>query len=182
MVNYGTTELAKAYRTVRNNTIQIARDIPEDKYDFRAAPDTRSVRELLGHIATITMIHYDFHRDRRLTTLAGYDFPALMARSSAAANKHRSKSELIALLESEGEKFVHWVEALDDNFLNETYTDPMGLNPRTRFEHLLSAKEHEMHHRGQLMLIQRMIGVTPHLTREAQERRARAAAAAAAKS
>ena len=180
MVKYGTTELAKAYLTVRRNTIRIAEDIPEDKYDFKVAPDTRSVRELLGHIAVITMIHYDFHRDRRLTTLAGYDFPAFMARSNAEANKRRSKAELIALLESEGDKFAHWLQSLSDDFLNETYTDPMGQNPRTRFEHLLSAKEHEMHHRGQLMLIQRIIGLTPHLTREAQERRARAAAAAAA--
>jgi uncharacterized damage-inducible protein DinB len=176
MVNYGTAELAKAYRTVRRNTIQIAKDIPEDKYDFRAAPDTRSVRELLGHIAMIPLIHYDFHRDRRLTTLAGYDFGAFTARSNAEANKPRTKAELIELLEREGDKFAQWLESLDDKFLNETYTDPMGQNRRTRFEHLLSAKEHEMHHRGQLMLIQRIIGLTPHLTREAQERRARAAA------
>src|SRR3954465_8942934 len=177
MVNYGTTELAKAYLTVRRNTIQVANDIPEDKYDFKAAPDPRSVRELLGHIAVITMLHYDFHRDRRLTTLAGYDFMAYMTRSNAEANRKRSKAELVALLESEGEKFAQWLESLDDKFLNETYTDPMGQNPRTRFEHLLSAKEHEMHHRGQLMLIQRILGVAPHLTREAQERRARMAAA-----
>jgi uncharacterized damage-inducible protein DinB len=38
---------------------------------------------------------------------------------------------------------------------------------------LMSVKEHEMHHRGQLMLIERMIGVVPHLTRQMQERMAR---------
>jgi uncharacterized damage-inducible protein DinB len=37
---------------------------------------------------------------------------------------------------------------------------------------LLSAKEHEMHHRGQLMLMERMIGIVPHLTRQMQERMA----------
>lgn len=179
MVKYGSTELAKAYRVVRNNTLQIARDIPDDQMGFRASADTRSVAELLGHIAVITMLHYDFHRDRRLTTLKGYDFPAFLARSNAEASRPRTKGELIALLEAEGEKFASWLESLSDDFLNETYTDPMGQNPRTRFEHLLSAKEHEMHHRGQLMLIQRMLGLTPHLTREAQERRARAAAAKA---
>lgn len=26
-------------------------------------------------------------------------------------------------------------------------------------------KEHEMHHRGQLMLVERMLGIVPHLTR-----------------
>jgi hypothetical protein len=28
---------------------------------------------------------------------------------------------------------------------------------------ILSVKEHEMHHRGQLMLIERVLGITPHL-------------------
>ena len=37
-----------------------------------------------------------------------------------------------------------------------------------------------MHHRGQLMTMQRMIGLVPHLTREMQERMARSAAAAGA--
>jgi uncharacterized damage-inducible protein DinB len=45
---------------------------------------------------------------------------------------------------------------------------------------LMSTKEHEMHHRGQLMLLQRMIGLTPHLTRQMKERMARRAAAAQA--
>jgi hypothetical protein len=35
-----------------------------------------------------------------------------------------------------------------------------------------------MHHRGQLMLIQRMLGQLPHLTRQMQERMAAAAARA----
>jgi hypothetical protein len=36
-----------------------------------------------------------------------------------------------------------------------------------------------MHHRGQLMLIERMIGIVPHLTRDFQERVARMQAAQA---
>ena len=35
---------------------------------------------------------------------------------------------------------------------------------------LLSVKEHEMHHRGQLMLIERQLGIVPHLTRERETR------------
>jgi uncharacterized damage-inducible protein DinB len=33
---------------------------------------------------------------------------------------------------------------------------------------LLSPKEHEMHHRAKLMLMERMLGIVPHLTREHQ--------------
>ena len=48
---------------------------------------------------------------------------------------------------------------------------------KSRLEMLMSAKEHEMHHRAQLMTFERMIGVVPHLTRErmAQARQAQPA-------
>jgi len=41
----------------------------------------------------------------------------------------------------------------------------------TRFEMLLGVKEHEMHHRAQLFLIERMVGIVPHLTRARQAAR-----------
>ena len=41
---------------------------------------------------------------------------------------------------------------------------------------LLSVKEHEMHHRAQLMVYERLLGLVPHLTRERQARMARPAA------
>jgi uncharacterized damage-inducible protein DinB len=47
-----------------------------------------------------------------------------------------------------------------------------GMTPpdKSRFEMILSVKEHEMHHRGQLMLIERIIGIVPHFTREMNAR------------
>jgi uncharacterized damage-inducible protein DinB len=175
---YGSSELAAAFRTVRNNTIQIADEIPEDQYDFVAAPGTKSVSQLLRHMAYANIMYYDFNRDQRVTTLKGYDFGALMGRIHAEESKPKTKAEIIALLKTEGEKFAAWLASLSPEFLAETFTDPMGQNPKSRFENLLSAKEHEMHHRGQLMLMQRMLGMTPHLTRQREERsRARATAA-----
>jgi uncharacterized damage-inducible protein DinB len=180
MAQYGPKELANAFRTVRGNTLQIAREIPDDKYDFVAAPGVRSVSQMLRHIAYVDLLYYDFHRDRRITTLQGYDFGALIGRSHAEEAKPLDKNGIIALLEERGERFASWEESLTSDFLGETFTDPMGQNPKTRLENLMGAKEHEMHHRGQLMLIQRLIGITPHLTRQREERaRARAAAATA---
>jgi uncharacterized damage-inducible protein DinB len=42
---------------------------------------------------------------------------------------------------------------------------------------ILGVKEHEMHHRAQLMLMERMLGITPHLTRQMQARMAATQAA-----
>jgi uncharacterized damage-inducible protein DinB len=168
MTGYGATELATAFRGVRKNTLQIAQDIPEDKYDFVAAPGVQTVSEMLRHIAFGPMLYVDMHAERRVTTLKGYDFAGAIGRSSAEEKKPRNKAEIIALLTAEGERFASWLESLSPEFLAETFTDPMGQSPRTRFESLLSPKEHEMHHRGQLMLIERMLGHRSTSTRQRQ--------------
>jgi len=168
MTYYGPKELAASFRTVRKNTIQIAEEIPEDKYGFSPAPDTRTVAESLVHIALSPGMQYQIH-SQKLSTLAGFDFPALFGAMMAEAAKPRTKAEVIALLTTEGEKFAGFLEGLSDGFLAESIGMPRPEMPtRTRFDMLLSAKEHEMHHRGQLMLVERMLGITPHLTRHMQ--------------
>jgi len=178
MIPYGPTEMANAFRTVRKNTLQIAEEIPEQQYDFVPAPGVRTVSDLLRHMAFAPLFWLDMQRDKRVTTLQGYDFGVILGRLSSLEQQPKTKAEIVDLLKTEGEMFASWLESLSTDFLAETFTDPMGQNPKTRFENLLSVKEHEMHHRGQLMLIQRMLGITPHLTRQREERaRARQATA-----
>lgn len=165
---YGGKELANAFRTVRKNTIQVAQDIPEDKYDFLPAPEVRSVERMLTHVAISTRIWEEVHK-KGLTTLVGYDFLGMMDKFNAEEAKPRTKAEILELLRTEGEQFARWLETLTPEFLAETVTEPDGKTPKTRFERLLSAKEHEMHHRAQLMLIERQLGIVPHLTRQFQE-------------
>ena len=76
------------------------------------------------------------------------------------------------LLRQSGERFAKWLDSLSDDFLGQRVSMPPGMTPasKARFEMLLGVKEHEMHHRGQLMLLERMVGVVPHLTREMQAR------------
>jgi uncharacterized damage-inducible protein DinB len=112
------------------------------------------------------------------------DFQEYMKTVAAAEAAMDTKAEIIAGLTDNGEKFAKMLEGLtDEKFFAEVITFQPGATPpsRTRFDLLLAAKEHEMHHRGQLMLMQRLVGITPHLTREMQERMARFQAQAAAK-
>ncbi len=178
MLCYGAKDLARAYRTVRNNTVQTAQDIPESQYDFAAAPGTRTIRQLLTHIA-LTDSFSSIHKEKR-TSFEGFNFPEFVAKMTAEEQKPRSKADIIAMLEQRGEETAAWIETLSDAFLAEPFNQPPGTTPatKTRFELIMGMKEHEMHHRGQLMLIQRLIGKVPHLTRERQERFAAAAAAA----
>jgi uncharacterized damage-inducible protein DinB len=174
MTYYGAKELAESFRTVRKNTIQVAEDIPEDKYDFKAATDVRSVEKLLTHIVLATRFQYQINAIEKRTTMEGFNFPALMQEIMAEEAKPRTKAQVIELLRSEGERWANFVSEVSDDFLAQVVMMPPGGTPpqRTRFDMISSVKEHEMHHRGQLMLIQRMIGVVPHLTRQMQQRMA----------
>ncbi|MGD0299019.1 MAG: DinB family protein [Bryobacteraceae bacterium] len=174
MTYYGAKELADSFRTVRKNTITIAEEIPEQHYGFRAAPDTRTVAQMLTHIAISPSLAEQIHAVDRRTTLVGFDFPAFLAKMIADEQKVRGKQEIVALLHSEGDRLAKWMEGLSDDFLAERVALPPGMTPssKSRFEMLLGTKEHEMHHRAQLMLIERMIGVVPHITREMQARMA----------
>ncbi len=180
MTNYGARELEASFHTVRKNTIVIAEEIPEDKYSFAPVAGWRSVAGLLKHIAWAPMTYEDMHGAKRLATLKGYDFPAIFAKRAEKERQELNKSQILSLLKNEGDRVGKWLGSLDASWLNETFSDATGQNPRTRFEQMLSIKEHEMHHRAQLMLIQRMVGLVPHLTREREERARQRAMAAAA--
>jgi len=183
MTYYGAKDLAAAFRTVRKNTIQIAEDIPEEKYSFSPAPGARSVGETLVHIALAPRGQKQIQFTERLKTLSGFNFPAFMGKLQAESQKPRTKAEIIELLRTEGEDFATLLDGATEDFLGERVEFPQGQTPpsKPRFEMLSGAKEHEMHHRGQLMLVERMLGITPHLTHQMNERIAAMQAAAAAK-
>jgi uncharacterized damage-inducible protein DinB len=152
----------------------IAQEIPGEKYGFRPAPNTRSVGELLAHISLAYSFQYQVHAQEHRSSLEGFDFPSLMQRLTAEEKMPRSKDQVLEMLRSSGEKWAGWLEGLTESFLAEPVEMRQGMIPpsKSRFEMVLSVKEHEMHHRGQLMLIERMVGIVPHLTREMQTRMA----------
>ena len=181
MTYYGANDIAASFRTVRNNTLKIAEEIPEDKYDFRPAEGTRTVAQTLIHISNAHRFALEINRDHPRSTMEGFDFFEFIGPLIASEQTPMTKAEIIARLTAAGEDFEGWLKTLPDEFLGERVTMPPGGSPpsRTRFDMLIAVKEHEMHHRGQLMLVERMLGITPHLTRAQQERMAAMRAAAA---
>jgi uncharacterized damage-inducible protein DinB len=172
MTYYGPKELAASFRTVRNNTVKLAEEIPEDQYGFRASPDCRSVAETLVHIAVAPRLQQQIHFVEHRSTLVGFDFFAVFGRLIGEEKKPHTKAEILELLRTEGEKYATQLEGVSEEMLGETVQYPEGMQPPTksRFEMLMAPKEHEMHHRGQLMVSQRLLGLTPHLTRQMNER------------
>ena len=172
MHEYGGREMAAAFRTVRKNTIQIAEDIPEDQYGYRVTPDVQTVAEELAHVAASTWWAHWVHKDDRKTFISFEDFGAFMAKTAEIEKKLSTKSQIVEALRKNGEAFAQLLESLTREQLFESVSFPPPVQPstKTRFEMLLGVKEHEMHHRGKLMVVERLLGIVPHLTRARQQR------------
>ena len=177
MTFYGSHDMAEAFRTVRRNTLQIAQDIPEDKYGFRATPETMSVAEELAHVAASTLWAVQAHAVDRKTAISFEDFGAYMARTSEVEKTLATKHDIVSALLKNGEEFANMLERMTPEQLGEFVSFPPPVQPsrKTRFEMLLGVKEHEMHHRAKLMVSERLLGIVPHLTRARQQRQAAAA-------
>lgn len=170
MMNYGAKDLARSFRTVRANTAKIANDIPENKYTFTPADGTQTVGQLLAHIAMAYRLFQAMHMQKDASKPV--DFQKLFTELDAETKKSRSKNDILELLNTEGERCAKWLATLSDEFLAEHVNMPNGDPPsKSRLEMLMSIKEHEMHHRGQLMLIERILGIVPHLTRQREAAR-----------
>ena len=117
----------------------------------------------------------------RLGSVLELDFPTLVAQAAAEEAKPRDKAALVALLTERGKAFESWLSSLGDDVLAEPVGMPPGAEPatKTRIELIMGVKEHEMHHRGQLMLVLRLLGQVPPLTRQRQAQMAAMAAEAA---
>ena len=161
---YGPKQLTESMRMVRKNTIRIAEDIPEKDYGYRPTPESRSVAETLVHIAWAPQSARRTHGEQRLSSLESFDFGELLRRSQEEERRPRSKAEIISMLQSEGERYCEWLGALPETVLAEQVRMRDG-TVKNRLEMLLGSKEHEMHHRAQLMVIERLLGIVPHVTR-----------------
>ncbi|MDQ8173762.1 MAG: DinB family protein [Gemmatimonadota bacterium] len=168
MQHYGGTQMAAAWRTVRKNTVQIAEEIPADQYGFQATPDTMTVAAMLAHIATGPYWAEQVHFVERKHELSVPDFHRYFGAAGAMAAELTTKDTIVDALIAGGESFALHLDAITDEQLDELVALPNV--SKSRFEMLLGVKEHEMHHRAQLMLVQRLLGLVPHLTRARQHR------------
>ena len=169
---YSGPDLARTFNTVRKNTIQLAKDIPAEHYGVRPAEGMMTVGEMLAHIAASPSWQIAAHRDEQKTFLSFEDFPRLIGAANAYAASLTTKDAIVDALEKDGHTLACWFDTLSDATLAETVGFPEPIQPaqKTRFEMLMGIKEHEMHHRAQLMVVQRQLGIVPHLTRARQSR------------
>src|SRR2546430_4834699 len=104
---YTPKQLANSMRVVRKNTILIAEDIPEAQYDYRPAPDSRSVRETLLHMASMTLFDLHIHEEQKLTSMEGFDLRGLDRKSTRLNSSHSQISYAVFCLKKKKKNTHH---------------------------------------------------------------------------
>ena len=155
-------ETLDAWRRVRLGIIEEVRNIPAGKFDYRPAPDTRSVRELVQHILEVSML-MTAELPRPDTNLKRHPWPKMLHKLGAAAHRAKSKTELLKLLRSQMKDAESKFRTAGDLELWQQMEQFDGTFA-TKFQWLHHGIAQEMYHRGQLTTYARLLGLEPALT------------------
>lgn len=135
----------------RKYLIRVAEMMPEEKYDFKATPESLTFAENLLHIGYAI----DWHSQSLLGGRKSRDWNTDI--TFKVANK--SKKEMIATIDKTLDDTINLIEQFDTTQLPDEL-DYFGLN-RTKRQIFFLLADHITHHRGQLLVYLRLNGLVP---------------------
>ncbi len=165
--------MIETWKEVRKGLIDECSQIPDDQFSFRATPDMRSVSELLQHVIETqkTLVGEAARPDTNLMRQALPDHAREYAPEVSGIT---DKNGLIELLRGSMETSEATIRECGDKLQEKG----RGLGGRevTKIDLLTFAISHEMYHRGQLTVYERLLKLEPMLTRRFRELSNRVAA------
>ena len=135
----------------RKYLISVAEMMPEDKYGFRATPESLSFAENLLHIGYAI----DWHSQSLLGGRESRDWKT----DTIFKVANKSKEEMIATIDNTFNETIALIKKFDTTQLNDEL-DYFGLNRSKRQIFSLLA-DHITHHRGQMIVYLRLNGLVP---------------------
>jgi uncharacterized damage-inducible protein DinB len=156
-------EALAAWRDARLGIVEEVRNIPARHFEFRPAPEVRSVRELVQHILEVAMMMTG-ELTRPDTNLRRAPWPKLLALYARPAWRTTSRPALLKLLRSQLADGERRFRAQGEVALYQLISQFDG-TPGTKFSWLHHGIAQEMYHRGQLATYARLLGLEPALTR-----------------
>ena len=164
--------LITSWKEVRGGFIEEANQIPADKFTYKATPETRSVAELLQHVIETQAVLLG-EACQAEPNLMRRSFPEHIKEYAPEVAATIDKDGLLNLMRSSMAKTEEAMRANLDK-LNGSMTRFDG-REMTKLEFLAFAASHEMYHRGQLTVYERLLNIKPALTKRLEKLFAQAA-------
>ncbi|PWK17650.1 DinB family protein [Xanthomarina spongicola] len=135
----------------RKYLILVAENMPEDKYEYKASPESMSFSENLMHIAWAM----DWHSQTLLGGRKARDWNT----DKELKVENKSKKEMIATINKTFNETIKLISEFNTTQFNDQL-DYLGLN-RTKRQIFLLLTDHITHHRGQMLVYMRLNGLKP---------------------
>jgi hypothetical protein len=142
-------KLLDQWNEIGRKLIAVAEDLPEDKYDYRPNPDSRSFIAQLLHASASMYLFTDVAQEKN----ARYG-------DDPDRNVFRTKADVVAFVKNSVKDGGDFITAKGDAGLKESVSD--SLSRLIRMEDLAYAQiEHSAEHYGQLVVYYRINGMVP---------------------
>ncbi|WP_299335055.1 DinB family protein [uncultured Psychroserpens sp.] len=135
----------------RKYLILVAEMMPEDKYNFKASPESLSFAENLMHIGYAI----DWHSQSLLGDRESRNWNT----DTIFKVANKSKEDMISTINKTFDETVKSIEKFDTNTFNDKL-DYFGL-VRTKRQIFMLLADHITHHRGQMLVYMRLNGLIP---------------------
>lgn len=145
------TDYLERLENSRKYLILVAETMPEDKYNFKASPESLTFAENLMHIGYAI----DWHSQSLLGGRESRDWKT----DSVFKVANKSKEEMIATINKTFDETIKLIEQFNTNQLDNKL-DYFGLN-RTKRQIFLLLADHITHHRGQMLVYMRLNRLVP---------------------
>jgi len=153
--------LIKTWKETRGGLIEEATQIPPEQLTFRASQDTRSIVELLQHVVEAQKMLVG-EACRPDTNLMRQSFADHIKEYAPEVRGVQDKNGLLELLRGSMELAEANIRTSADG-LNDSMKRFDG-QLMSKLEFLNFAVSHEMYHRGQLTVYERLLNIEPALT------------------
>jgi uncharacterized damage-inducible protein DinB len=144
-----------AWNEIGRKLIAIAEDLPEDKYDYKPNPDSRSFVGQLLHVSASMYYFTDPAQNQKVRYPDDPNRDNLKTKADVVAFVKKSVEDGAALIKSKGDKGMR-----------EILTDPESKQQTHVSDLAYSLIEHSGEHYGQLVVYYRINGLVPPESRK----------------
>ena len=155
--------LIESWSEVRAGLIKEVSQVPEGQFSFRATPETRSIAELLQHIVEAQKMLVG-EACRAETNLMRQSFADHINEYAPEVAGVTDKNGLLELLRSSMDTSEASIRGCGDGL--QQSMQRFDRKEVSKSDFLNFAIAHEMYHRGQLTVYERLLGVEPALTKD----------------
>jgi uncharacterized damage-inducible protein DinB len=156
-------EALQAWTYARDGVLGELENIPAVEYSFKPGPKSRTVTELVQHIAESALMAAG-ELSRPDGNFQRQPYPDFIKEYAGTRTQVTHKAALVGLLKTIAAEAHEQLRAAGEPKLLEPIVQFNG-EPASRLTWLHHAIAHEEYHRGQIALYARLLGRTPALTK-----------------